>query len=130
MNASEKRLLESGLGNITWWGFSPAYLLPDAPEKLLILGASDGRHFLNRLLSDAPSSSFWILEQNLMTYARQILFATLISRMHLQNYPSKDLAKVFLEIYGNVSLSKKAAIVSNALNQLPSVLCYRAGYLN
>ena len=48
---------------------------------------------------------FRILEQNLMTYARQMFFMTLLYDTDLE---VTDKAQMYLEIFGNTQLSAKA----------------------
>ena len=48
---------------------------------------------------------FRILEQNLMTYARQMFFMTLLYDTELE---VPDKAQMYLEIFGNTQLSAKA----------------------
>ena len=52
-----------------------------------------------------PMSYFRILEQNLMTYARQMFFMTLLYDTDLE---VTDKAQMYLEIFGNTQLSAKA----------------------
>jgi len=44
----------------------------------LIVGAGDGRHIISTISESGLNAELLILEQNLMTYARQILFLTLV----------------------------------------------------
>ncbi len=44
----------------------------------MIVGAGDGRHIFSTISESGLNAELLILEQNLMTYARQILFLTLV----------------------------------------------------
>ncbi len=84
----EREQFEMGLGNVTWWGFSPAAAVWKKKEeeeeaRVLLLGAGDGRHILHSLArgegegggeEERNNFHFFVYEQNLMLYARQILF--------------------------------------------------------
>jgi hypothetical protein len=67
MNTAEAKLLEAGLGNVTWWGYSPAFDLlgqephsVDALKHVLLVGAGDGRHFIESLADTKQRNvSFW-----------------------------------------------------------------------
>ncbi len=80
---------EEGLGSVTWWGFSPASAVwnnngggnGDDDLEVLLLGAGDGRHIVHAMAAEedvpvveANKLHFHVYEQNVMLYARQILF--------------------------------------------------------
>ena len=65
--------LEAGLGRVTWWGFSPWTSLTG--RSALVVGAGDPRHLVRSLAdSGGPGQSreFFLLEQNIQVYCRQV----------------------------------------------------------
>ena len=68
--ASEKMTLDQGLGGVTWWGFSPWQSLPGA--RVLTVGAGDPRHLVRSLAQGGRGQEFFILEQNIQVYCRQV----------------------------------------------------------
>ena len=115
----EKQLFEQGLGNVTWWGFSPAKALTSmtSATSILTLGAGDGRHFIEAAIQEKSDLKFIVYEQNLMQYARQMLFVALLKQGH---------SKAFVEILGNIVLSPKTAqILSEVSNKIlkSKILC-------
>ncbi len=91
MSSVEREQFEQGLGNVTWWGFSPARDVVAAVSgkedgdgeptnnSVLLLGAGDGRHILHSLQQQRKTKNrnrvhFYVYEQNIMLYARQMLF--------------------------------------------------------
>ena len=75
----------------------------------MIVGAGDGRHLISTFanLESGSNPELLVLEQSLMTYARQILFLGLVQDVELGSSP--DVARMILELFGNVSLRKKTA---------------------
>ena len=78
----DREQFEKGLGNVTWWGFSPARDVwrpiedDGGRRRVLLLGAGDGRHLLHAVGKEARTERmhFFVYEQNILLYARQILF--------------------------------------------------------
>ncbi len=80
MSSVEREQFEQGLGNVTWWGFSPARDVAAVSGKeddgggsssnnVLLLGAGDGRHILHpRQLQKTKRNRvhFNVYEQNIM----------------------------------------------------------------
>ena len=62
--------LDHGLGRVTWWGFSPWTSL--AGRSALLIGAGDPRHLLSSLAASREAREFFILEQNIQGYCRQV----------------------------------------------------------
>ena len=62
--------LDQGLGRVTWWGFSPWSNL--AGPSVLLVGAGDPRHLVRSLAASQEASQFFILEQNIQVYCRQV----------------------------------------------------------
>ena len=83
-------------------------LLNHLGGKVLLLGAGDGRHILYSVLQgkEGKQTHFYVAEQNLMLICRQMLFMAILEE-------AKDdtdrQAKIFLEIFGNLTLSAEAA---------------------
>ena len=75
--------------------------------KVLVVGAGDGRHVLQSIADSDSNTSpeFYILEQNLMTYARQIIFAAMLQDFESES--SQEVARMILELLGNVSIRKR-----------------------
>jgi hypothetical protein len=84
---------------------------------VLIVGAGDGRHLLETFsgsesnldpeIQKTGDPEMFVLEQNLMTYARQILFLALLQDDEIGT--SRDAAQMILEIFGNISVRTKTA---------------------
>ena len=68
--------------------------------------------YFNTLLHNFPLS-FRLLEQNLMTYARQMFFLMLLYDTELT---VSNKAEIFLEIYGNTQLCLKSYEVRKTNN--------------
>ena len=115
MDAKDLHLFEAGLGNVTWWGYSPSFNILENMDpaesdevNVLLLGSADGRHFIEAMSGSDPAPesfkelTFWILEQNLMTMARQMLFITILYDTEITD--SQEKAKIILEIMGNTEL--------------------------
>lgn len=69
------------------------------------MGSGDGRHFLDFFLgplSESGQVNFYVLEQNIALYARQLLFLAI-----LRHAETTDKAKIFMETFGNLSVSSK-----------------------
>eukprot|EP00095_Tigriopus_kingsejongensis_P011024 maker-scaffold109_size355148-snap-gene-0.16 protein:Tk11024 transcript:maker-scaffold109_size355148-snap-gene-0.16-mRNA-1 annotation:"dynein assembly factor axonemal-like" len=124
----ELKSLQEGLGGITWWGFSPVEgalsdpMEPDDEEEddddeedeeeedepwnILLLGSGDGRHLIHHLVRrspDVPSERqvhFYIWEQNLALYARQILFLAI-----LKHVEPTERVKIFMDTFGNLMVT-------------------------
>ena len=62
--------LEHGLGRVTWWGFSPWTCLPG--RSALLVGAGDPRHLVRSLAGSQEPRQFFILEQDIQVYCRQV----------------------------------------------------------
>jgi hypothetical protein len=83
----------------------------------LIVGAGDGRHLLETFsgtelsldpeIRKSGDPEMFVLEQNLMTYARQILFLALLQDDEIGT--SRDAAQMILEIFGNISVRTKTS---------------------
>ncbi|XP_060072383.1 dynein axonemal assembly factor 3-like isoform X1 [Ylistrum balloti] len=120
--------MTDGFGTITWWGFSPALDLQDTdflsalkglrldkddgPElRILLVGAGDMRHLLTTMARSYRHRKrklhFYIIENNLELYARDILFMTIAletqKRMGLQ-----EKTELFLELFGNLLVRKQS----------------------
>ena len=115
MDAKDLHLFEAGLGNVTWWGYSPSFNILENMDpaesdevNVFLLGSADGRHFIEAMSGSDPAPesfkelTFWILEQNLMTMARQMLFITILYDTEITD--SQEKAKIILEIMGNTEL--------------------------
>ncbi|XP_033751780.1 dynein assembly factor 3, axonemal-like [Pecten maximus] len=122
--------MTDGFGTITWWGFSPALDLQDTdlisalkelrldsddgPEELriLLVGAGDMRHLLTTIARSYRHRKrklhFYIIENNLELYARDMLFMTIAletqKRMGLQ-----EKTELFLELFGNILVRKQTS---------------------
>ncbi|XP_008117137.2 dynein axonemal assembly factor 3 isoform X2 [Anolis carolinensis] len=119
----------NGFGTTAWWGFSPAldlqdtclessveHLQPsqdDIPElNILLVGSIDGRHILKTMsrLCRWPRRkiNFYVLENNLETVGRQLLFLSLAlepsTKMGLQ-----EKSETFLDLMGNTLLRSQTA---------------------
>nr|XP_008117137.1 PREDICTED: dynein assembly factor 3, axonemal isoform X2 [Anolis carolinensis] len=119
----------NGFGTTAWWGFSPAldlqdtclessveHLQPsqdDIPElNILLVGSIDGRHILKTMsrLCRWPQRkiNFYVLENNLETVGRQLLFLSLAlepsTKMGLQ-----EKSETFLDLMGNTLLRSQTA---------------------
>ncbi|XP_060639057.2 dynein axonemal assembly factor 3 [Anolis sagrei] len=119
----------NGFGTTAWWGFSPAldlqatclessmeHLQPSQdgiPElNILLVGSIDGRHILKTMsrLCRWPRRkiNFYVLENNLETIGRQLLFLSLAlessAKMGLQ-----EKSETFLELMGNTLLRSQTA---------------------
>ena len=68
--AVDKLELDQGLGGVTWWGFSPWTSLPG--NRALIIGAGDPRLLVRSLAEGEEGREFYILEQNIQVYCRQV----------------------------------------------------------
>ncbi|KAH8874177.1 Dynein assembly factor 3, axonemal [Schistosoma japonicum] len=108
------------LGNITWWGFTPALNLIECLKKycsgeadifddinILCVGMTDSRHILRTLSSNAAETdkfkTFYVVEAFHETYARMMLqlYTALecSTRVNLQ-----DKTEFYLEIFGNIRI--------------------------
>uniref|UniRef100_K1Q0Z4 UPF0470 protein C19orf51-like protein n=1 Tax=Magallana gigas TaxID=29159 RepID=K1Q0Z4_MAGGI len=121
--------MSNGFGTITWWGFSPAIDLQnpdlitaltglnidekdDEEMRILLVGAGDLRHALTTLARSyryrKKKFHFYILENALELYARDMLFLSLSletpKRMGLQ-----EKTEMFLELFGNLTIRKQAS---------------------
>nr|XP_060639057.1 dynein axonemal assembly factor 3 [Anolis sagrei ordinatus] len=119
----------NGFGTTAWWGFSPAldlqatclessmeHLQPSQdgiPElNILLVGSIDGRHIFKTMsrLCRWPRRkiNFYVLENNLETIGRQLLFLSLAlepsAKMGLQ-----EKSETFLELMGNTLLRSQTA---------------------
>jgi hypothetical protein len=92
---------------------------------VLIVGAGDGRHLLETFsgsesnlnpeirktgdpeIRKSGDPEMFVLEQNLMTYARQILFLALLQDDEIGS--SRDAAQMILELFGNISVRTKTS---------------------
>ena len=97
--------IQSILRSPSEWTLSWPFATISEP-KILIIGAGDGRHLLHSLAecSSRHSPELIILEQNLMTYARQIIFLSLVRDVGIGS--SLETAQMMLEIFGNVSIRR------------------------
>jgi len=58
MNETEKELLDHGLGNVTWWGYSPTFnILEDCTET-----DEKGKHVVKNTSSDWKKKSHFSLK--------------------------------------------------------------------
>ncbi|XP_016073842.1 PREDICTED: dynein assembly factor 3, axonemal [Miniopterus natalensis] len=119
----------AGFGSVSWWGLSPALdLQAESPPvdpgsqantehgipelDVLLLGSVDGRHLLQTLARAAlwprRRFRFYVLENNLETVARHMLFFSLAledpEKMGLQ-----ERSEAFLEVWGNALLRPPVA---------------------
>ena len=69
--------LDLSLGGVTWWGFSPISSL--AGRRVLVIAAGDPRYLVKSLADSQEGREFFILEQNIQVYCRQV---SLISRVN------------------------------------------------
>lgn len=120
--------MTDGFGAVTWWGFSPAIDLQDEDAilalkkmkltetdqhelNILLIGAGDIRHVLMTIARTYRHRKrklhFYILENSLEIYARDMLFLTIAlepqNRMGLQ-----EKTELFLELYGNILVRKQS----------------------
>jgi len=122
-------MASSGLGYITWWGYSPALdlinfkgfdgrgNLIDAATKhvkgddinILLIGAADLRHVLLTMANNLAGRNirFYIIESSLEVLARHILFLSLIAEPPIQ-LGNQEKAEMFIELYGNSMLRSQA----------------------
>lgn len=128
MTNQEEIKMTDGFGAVTWWGFSPALDLQDEDAilalkkmkltdseqeelNILLVGAGDIRHVLMTIARTYRHRKrklhFYILENNLEIYARDMLFLTIAlepqTRMGLQ-----EKTELFLELYGNILVRKQS----------------------
>ncbi|XP_042331494.1 dynein axonemal assembly factor 3 [Sceloporus undulatus] len=119
----------NGFGTTAWWGFSPALDLQATcletsvecvqpsqdgiPElNILLVGSIDGRHILKTMSQvrrwPRKKINFYVLENNLETVGRQLLFLSLAlepsEKMGLQ-----EKSEAFLELMGNTLLRSQTA---------------------
>ena len=78
--------------------------------NVLIAGGSDGRHLLELFgkANGEKKISAFLIEQNLMLYARQMLFLSIILD-DSSSINSQEKSKILLEILGNVKIRPSTA---------------------
>ena len=78
--------------------------------NVLIAGGSDGRHLLELLgkANGEKKISAFLIEQNLMLYARQMLFLSIILD-DSSSINSQEKSKILLELLGNVKIRPSTA---------------------
>ena len=109
-------MAQKGLGNVTWWGFSPAFdILPaiptdatgEGPANALLVGAGDARHILTTLARRHRHPKrplhFYVIESNLESVARQLLFLHLALESP-DAIGLQEKTETFLELFGNSML--------------------------
>ncbi|XP_076471331.1 dynein axonemal assembly factor 3-like [Babylonia areolata] len=117
-----------GLGNITWWGFSPAIDMQETgvselmkkldlnkgPDslKILVVGGGDLRHILTTIARRHRHTKrklhFFVVETALELYARHMLFLSLSLEMQ-KRMGLQEKTELFLELYGNSLVRKQSA---------------------
>ena len=109
-------MAQKGLGNVTWWGFSPAFdILPaiptdatgEGPANALLVGAGDARHILTTMARRHRHPKrplhFYVVESNLESVARQLLFLHLALESP-DAIGLQEKTETFLELFGNAML--------------------------
>ena len=78
--------------------------------NVFIAGGSDGRHLLELLGKDNGDKniSAFLIEQNLMLYARQMLFLSIILD-DSSSITSQEKSRILLEVLGNVKIRPSTA---------------------
>jgi len=121
-------MASSGLGYITWWGYSTALdlinftgldgrgNLVDGTKhvkgddiNILLIGAADLRHVLLTMANSSASRNihFYLVESSLEVLARHIFFLALIAEPPDQ-LGNQEKAELFVELYGNTMLRSQA----------------------
>ncbi|XP_065912826.1 dynein axonemal assembly factor 3-like [Dysidea avara] len=121
-------MASSGLGYITWWGYSPALdlinltgfdgrrNLVDPAEhvkgddiNILLIGAADLRHVLLTMANNLATRNvhFYMIESSLEVLARHMLFLSLCAEPPGQ-LGNQEKAEMFIELYGNIMLRSQA----------------------
>nr|XP_020648567.1 dynein assembly factor 3, axonemal isoform X1 [Pogona vitticeps]XP_020648568.1 dynein assembly factor 3, axonemal isoform X1 [Pogona vitticeps]XP_020648569.1 dynein assembly factor 3, axonemal isoform X1 [Pogona vitticeps]XP_020648570.1 dynein assembly factor 3, axonemal isoform X1 [Pogona vitticeps] len=120
----------NGFGTTAWWGFSPALDLQAASgletsvERLqasqegipslniLLVGSIDGRHILKTMCQahrwPRRKINFYVLENNLETVGRQLLFLSLALEPS-EKRGLQEKSEMFLELMGNTLLRSQTA---------------------
>ena len=83
---------------------------PITDINILIAGGSDGRHLLEmfgKANGDKKISAF-LIEQNLMLYARQLIFLSIILD-DSSSINSQEKSTILLELLGNVKIKPSTA---------------------
>ena len=108
--------MSDAIGNIPWWGFSPAEDLLKVIENsskvnnkelhFLVIGSGDGRHILKTVSQIKDKSlhlNFYIVENNLELIARQMLFLNLaVDKSH----GLQEKVFLYLDLFGNTLMRK------------------------
>jgi dynein assembly factor 3 len=110
-----------GLGNINWWGFSPAVDLQsvlkdshdDSEINFLLVGCGDPRHLLKTLAlrSKWPKRKlirFYVYEPRLELYARDLLLLSLAIE-HPAKRGIQEKTELFMEIFANIQVRQQTA---------------------
>jgi dynein assembly factor 3 len=110
-----------GLGNINWWGFSPALDLQsvlnnsheNAELNFLLVGCGDPRHLLRTFASKGkwPKRKlirFYVYEPRLELYARDLLLLSLAIE-HPARRGIQEKTELFMEIFGNIQVRQQTA---------------------
>ena len=106
-------MAQKGLGNVTWWGFSPTFdILPaipsdatgDGPANALLVGAGDARHILTTIARSHRHPKrplhFYVIESSLESVARQMLLLHLALESP-EAIGLQEKTDTFLELFGN-----------------------------
>ena len=75
---------------------------------MLLLGSGDGRHIIHSITKE-DRKHFYVFEQNLMLYARQMLLMALLQEKTSSEEESEKKAAELLEILGCVSFRKETS---------------------
>ena len=101
-----------GAGSILFWGYSPSLDLhsylstttndddDSTPIKLLLIGSGDIRHVLHTCSQTTRPLQIYLLESQLESYARHLLFLQLIFRPNEQ-LGLQEKCEHYLELFGN-----------------------------
>lgn len=117
--------MDKGLGSVTWWGFTPALDLIEHHELLgegvemsvvniLLVGGADIRHIIQTLSrrnrhKRNSNLNFYILENNLEVYARDLLLLALSLELS-GTMGLQEKTEMFAEIYGNSLVRHQTAM--------------------
>ncbi len=87
---------------------------------MLLLGSGDGRHIFQSIAERSDQDvtpTFFVLEQNVCLYARQLLFMALLTDSDaLQT--DLERAEAFLEVYGNAVIRARTAMRMREIGRL------------
>ncbi|TGZ44687.1 hypothetical protein CRM22_011197 [Opisthorchis felineus] len=119
----QANLKAEALGNIAWWGFTPAvdllasyikYFDSRLPNQVnvLVVGGGDSRHILQTIANVAAdsvvSATFFITDTCLESYAR-VMLQLYIALENEHRLNLQDKTETFLELFGNTLLRENVA---------------------